>query len=396
MQLDANGLPVLEANGLQAFVPDEVRMDENANAGQLLFPLHVETIRGDLENTFPGVPIEIVEYSPNVLTAQKTEELQIAWMEKEANPEDEEKQKAYSELVAQKIDALGDSDNKNPRGKVLLQYRPAHDCKDNASWRIWVEGRGLQGRQMEWDPLPGQVFQPPGPQKRQDTCDTESDRPGEAPSTEPDIIPTNPEHLPKPECDSDGASFASADVEKHLYDFCSDDSIWDTTIVPFISTGNRKTSDGQPKSAGVSRGFYMTGSDEKLWVGIMFSRDSCKGSFTVGVGLSAQEKLDHCWERFRAVLHGCQTDTTTTKTGGQLKDVCAVYGLKMSQDNPFDEPRWYSDLGEMQCEDDSEGGNSDACTCWYSGYPDLTDTFKRPDSGQCNGNEVELEDLLGE
>ena len=215
-------------------------------------------------------------------------------------------------------------------------------------------------------------------------------------SPEPDIIPTNPDDLPEPDCASGGTSFAAADVEQHLYDLCSDDSMWGTTVVPYISTGNRETKDGWPKSSGVSRGFDMPGSDDKLWAGIMFSRESCQGLFTIGIGESAQEKQDYCWERFRAVLHGCQTDTTTEKMGGELKEACAVYGLKMAKDNPFDEPRWYSDLDEMQCKEDSEDEESDVCICWYSGYPDHKDSFKRPNSGQCNGGEVEMKDVIEE
>jgi hypothetical protein len=44
--------------------------------------------------------------------------------------------------------AAMDQDFATPRGKVLVQYRPADPSKDcsrrNAQWRIWIEGAGTQ------------------------------------------------------------------------------------------------------------------------------------------------------------------------------------------------------------------------------------------------------------
>jgi hypothetical protein len=149
---------------------------------------------------------------------------------------------------------------------------------------------------------------------------------------------------------------------------------------------------------GVAEKYDLDGTSSKLWLGLTFSRDTCMGMFQFGVGRNDQEKLDHCKARFRTVLNGCQTNTITEKKGGTLQDVCAVYIITTHKDgeNPFAD--WGKDLSNFTCrETDTSaiGGNASplhgTCTCWYSGYPGLTDVFKMPASNNCKDtNRAEL------
>lgn len=110
----------------------------------------------------------------------------------------------------------------------------------------------------------------------------------------------------------------------------------------------------------------------------------------VSVGANDREKLSHCTQRFDKVLNGCQTDTTTKKTGGQLQDVCIVYTIMRYKAgvNPFDDV--FKNEGDLTCkktDTSAIGGDSsplkNTCTCWYSNFPKLYDTFKMPSSGDC-------------
>lgn len=66
---------------------------------------------------------------------------------------------------------LGDNDQVKPRGKLLVQYHPAKTCEDEAEWRVYFEGRPLDGRTASWIPELGrdQYFRREGePQKREE------------------------------------------------------------------------------------------------------------------------------------------------------------------------------------------------------------------------------------
>ncbi|RYP12369.1 hypothetical protein DL765_007357 [Monosporascus sp. GIB2] len=122
---------------------DEMRRAEDANAGAgLKFPGYVDRIKeAVLRVVGTEVPVEVIEYSPNVLSLAKAKE--------EPSPK---------EIAAE----LGDNNQEQPRGKLLLQYQPGK-CGRPASWRLWVESQlVVAGRYAEWDPSPDQIFQGQG------------------------------------------------------------------------------------------------------------------------------------------------------------------------------------------------------------------------------------------
>lgn len=52
-----------------------------------------------------------------------------------------------------------DHDFKTPRGKALIQYRPATNCEDVARWRIWYDFKTVPMAETEWEPTDQQIFQ---------------------------------------------------------------------------------------------------------------------------------------------------------------------------------------------------------------------------------------------
>ncbi|KAK1621785.1 hypothetical protein BDP81DRAFT_442793 [Colletotrichum phormii] len=152
----------------------------------------------------------------------------------------------------------------------------------------------------------------------------------------PAISTPPPGDIPSPNCAYEGPGFAQSLAETHIHDFCSNEGYWDKVIVSPISLGLEQTSDGRQKLAGVAQGYAMD-STNKLWLGLMFSRTSCTGSFQFGLGTTSGEKRDHCKIRLRTILNGCGTDTVTAKKGGTLADGCRVYGVFAGKTDPFDE-----------------------------------------------------------
>ncbi|KAI4596708.1 hypothetical protein KJ359_005050 [Pestalotiopsis sp. 9143b] len=197
--------------------------------------------------------------------------------------------------------------------------------------------------------------------------------------------------LPTPTCSSDNdPGFDQASTEDHIQTFCGDKTFWETVLVPPVSVGTGLTSDGRGKAIGVTANYTLPGTTDLLWLGMEFTNDTCIGFSQFTTGTTDREKLDHCTERFDTILNGCQTGTTTAKTGGQLQDVCIVYTImRHSSDvDPYD--AYSKDNGDFTCKqtDVSDiGGDSsplkNTCTCWYSNYPGLFDTFKMPPSGDC-------------
>lgn len=197
--------------------------------------------------------------------------------------------------------------------------------------------------------------------------------------------------LPTPTCSSDkDPGFDQASTEDHIQTFCGDKTFWETVLVPPVSVGTGVTSGGRSKAIGVTANYTLSGTTDLLWLGMEFTNDTCIGYSQFTTGTTDREKLDHCTERFDQILNGCQTGTTTAKTGGQLQDVCIVYTImRHSNDvDPYD--AYFKDNGDFTCNqtDVSDiGGDSsplkNTCTCWYSNYPGLFDTFKMPPSGEC-------------
>lgn len=201
--------------------------------------------------------------------------------------------------------------------------------------------------------------------------------------------------IPSPKCTNDDKTFAQQRAEKFIDYFCTNKLFWIYTFAPPISLGLDHTSDGRKKVPAAGAGYSIPGSGESVWIGLMFSRDSCSGFFPFTLGNTDDEKRDYCKRRFRAILNGCGTDTT--KKGGTLVDGCRVYQIAVATNNPFTTDELYKDKGELKCENPPKPiakGLEETCTCYYTGYPGLIDFFERPASNLCEAGKVDLKKLV--
>jgi hypothetical protein len=203
-----------------------------------------------------------------------------------------------------------------------------------------------------------------------------------------------------PSCAVDGGTFPQPPVERNIDDFCGNKQFWDRVIVPHISIGTGVTDKGNRKTPGVNASYAIEGTNDKLWLGLYFSNKNCIGRFQFTIGNNDEERVNHCKDRFRTVLNGCQTDTIKDKKGGELNDACAIYSMTRSKINPWGD--WNKDQGDLTCQDTDvralgeryDGPLKGTCTCWLSGRPGLTDLFKMPESGNCDPKEVDRTALL--
>ncbi|KAK2591259.1 hypothetical protein QQS21_011040 [Conoideocrella luteorostrata] len=132
---------------------DEERMDINANAGQQRYLYLIARLVWGIRQAWgEDVPVEIVDYAPRVESNKWLDDKQTA------SPEVEEQmQKDRAERMEDKTDT---------RGRVQIQYQPARDCLQKASWSVLVEARGAQGREESWYPQGGQILPDQGGQGR--------------------------------------------------------------------------------------------------------------------------------------------------------------------------------------------------------------------------------------
>ncbi|KAK1982717.1 hypothetical protein LZ30DRAFT_589960 [Colletotrichum cereale] len=124
-------------------LPDDVVHDINRNAGKLLFPDKVQRLSREIKQVYgEDTKIEVIDYAPNLLSKENM----VLAME--------------GRLTKTQIFHLqADSDFKEARGKLLLQYQPAKTCVDLASWRLWIENQEIGGRTASWTPESHQVRQ---------------------------------------------------------------------------------------------------------------------------------------------------------------------------------------------------------------------------------------------
>ncbi|KAK1846933.1 hypothetical protein CCHR01_10448 [Colletotrichum chrysophilum] len=149
--------------------PDEARLDPNYNAGGILYGPRIAQIHDDLYKTFSTtstqVRVDVIDYAPKTRgTPQQLLDVEIT----------------------------------ESRGKLLIQYQPAPDCTGKASWRMWVEGRPLEGRTASWDPASNQIFQGQaagGAAAKRQACPIRSATPGGT-SSEPSRKTSLPASVP--------------------------------------------------------------------------------------------------------------------------------------------------------------------------------------------------------
>jgi hypothetical protein len=156
-----------------------------------------------------------------------------------------------------------------------------------------------------------------------------------------------------------------------------------TVIVPLVSYGHGKTSDGRSKALGIENSFPVNNGTSELWLDVSFAEDSCSGMFQFDSGA--------CTTQLRNILNGCDTAGLFPKHGGWIQDTCAVYRLMATGANDLDPLFLQSSVSEMMgqftCTDtDASALGPDSvlagtCTCWYSGMSSVTDIFDKPDGG---------------
>ncbi|KAK1676385.1 hypothetical protein BDP55DRAFT_631543 [Colletotrichum godetiae] len=221
-----------------------------------------------------------------------------------------------------------------------------------------------------------------------------TDRTAIIPRNPPETRSTPPHYdIPNPECTYDGAAFAQPLAERYIHGFCSQQGFLYYIFAPFISFGLTHTSDGRPKTPAMGVGY---GAGLRIWLLLMFIHESCLGFFRFTLRNTAEEKRDYCKSRFLTILNGCGTDTITAKKGGRLVEGCRVYRMVSATDSPFTDDELSKDRGEVQCKDTDTKDKSfkETCTCWYAGYPGLTDIFERPASKLCKPGDVDLKKLV--
>lgn len=196
---------------------------------------------------------------------------------------------------------------KNALGTALFQYDPKQNKDDpKALTKVWIEKS--EEYSHTWS----------GPSAQVDTSGLP--KCAGTPTSTPQV------------------AFPQPDADALIRQFCSNRAYWNLDIVPLVSFGTGLTSDGRHKALGASDSFPINEGTDNLWLGLSFKEDSCVGSFPFTFGTNDDERLAHCVDRFRIVLNGCNTDTTTAKFGGELDDVCSVYRMtarKSGQADPM-------------------------------------------------------------
>ncbi|KAL3300588.1 immunoglobulin A1 protease [Colletotrichum asianum] len=120
---------------------DELIMAPDVNAGRLSgIARQLNRVRQALAELFVDIPIKTIDYPPAMFTCEE-------WFRRRGT----ERTLDFSE-------ALRDSIVDTPRGKVLLQYKPAPSCDQEAQVRLFVDVLGHQ-REKKWRPESDQVFQ---------------------------------------------------------------------------------------------------------------------------------------------------------------------------------------------------------------------------------------------
>ncbi|CAJ2512231.1 Uu.00g052460.m01.CDS01 [Anthostomella pinea] len=177
--------------------------------------------------------------------------------------------------------------------------------------------------------------------------------------------------------------FPQPPVEGFIQQFCNDLSwLAKYTLASPVSQGSGVTHDGKTKVVGINKPYTIDSLPGYLWLGILFDKTAspCAGT------------------RLRTVLNGCQTNTITAKTGGELHDGCAVFAVQRTTGTEPWNPWFPQDMEDFLCRetnpflglgDDLKG----SCTCWYNAYPGLVDYFKKPIGG-CDASKVNKGDLV--
>lgn len=191
-------------------------------------------------------------------------------------------------------------------------------------------------------------------------------------------------------CDDKGDVILEGHAAELIDKFCEDIEIFNNSvIVPPIMSEVKKSNNRQTEIFGAVQEGPLYNSDQKLWMGVAFAQEHCIGQFVIAKGDYDKDSAN-CKSHLQKITTDCGL------RGGTVKDVCEIWFVHMSKENPTTD--WWKDKGEVKCGDTCPSekcketfGNSpsaDSCLCWYTGYPDATQQFARPRSGQCDADKV--------
>ncbi|KAL4887517.1 hypothetical protein BJY04DRAFT_212553 [Aspergillus karnatakaensis] len=200
---------------------------------------------------------------------------------------------------------------------------------------------------------------------------------------------------PEPECaktgqdaPSDRASFTVDEAEEQIKAFCKAEGNYGTVLTTFINQGTGATRDGAPKVLGLDWGVPV--GDRVLWLGAYYGGGSWNGNRTWPQGGPGLRDTDLCLDRFRTILHGCDTDTRVNKYGGSLTEWGLVYQILGVGSVDDAKPLGTVPVGEnggIECKDTTDKMYDDlgkaTCTCWYRDLPDQQSIFGTPKEGTC-------------
>ncbi|KXH54223.1 hypothetical protein CSAL01_02285 [Colletotrichum salicis] len=144
-------------------IPESEFIDDiNLNTGTRHARQHADQLADMLREVLDGIPVEIVDYSPSLVPKElylKFRKLEDERRKAKREKTPEEKSQRNKGVFLYQIKAQYGT----PRGKLLLQYRPAKTCNDKAAWRLWIENQEVGSRTDEWAPASNQIFLPGGP-----------------------------------------------------------------------------------------------------------------------------------------------------------------------------------------------------------------------------------------
>ncbi|KAM0430032.1 hypothetical protein ACHAPT_006038 [Fusarium lateritium] len=202
----------------------------------LMYGDRVNDLVEDLREAFgDGVGVEVIQYSPLVLDNGDMMDLMLGLFSRE-----------------EMIEKLGDVRQNSARGKALIQYHPAKTCAGWAEWRVWFEGRNIDGRKDSWGPTTSQLLvRSGGNQKREECPEGNPDREGSPSDSASFTLPPLPTLTGIIECAS------STEVEKCLSGLC----VTTTSCLSFGSpTGTATTTTDEP--AATTEGSFCSSDDE--------------------------------------------------------------------------------------------------------------------------------------
>ncbi|KAF3804607.1 hypothetical protein GCG54_00012095, partial [Colletotrichum gloeosporioides] len=142
-------------------IPDE----ELVLPGNLAYEPQVNGLTSIISDIFGEIPIEVVGYQPSNIPSNLFKSWERRTIEKERErggrpATEEEEQEWWAEREAEAGAWQKRFLAKSTRGKLLLQYQPADPdvCREEATWRLWIEDHEVGDRSDQWTASVDQTF----------------------------------------------------------------------------------------------------------------------------------------------------------------------------------------------------------------------------------------------